>query len=222
MKQKGTTWIDYRGREIPSYAVSAVVKLEDKHSAIMEKAALKAEKALLEVVEAARKSYDEIYAAKCRDAEVFAKAAPGDSMTFRAFDGSVEVRITKPETLYFDDTYTSLVKEKFAEYFASLEGDETVLFLRDLVDSLLFSPRGRLDMSKVLSLRQYRDRLINSPRLAGKGKNFIEAMDIFDRAIRRKPGSPGIYIDRIDGEGKRRRIPLKYTDLQGGYGNELQ
>lgn len=213
MRQTGKTWLDHNGKEVPTYAISPVLRSEDKHAAAIEKVALRVEKALRDLDATVRAGYKEIYEAKLHDAKVYGKSEPTEGMTISSFDRKVEVKITKPDTLYFDETYTQIVKEKFEEYFASFDDNETVRFLRDLVNSLLFSSRGRMDMTKVLSLRQHRDRLVNSPRLSKNSEIFLEAMDLFDKAVRKKPGNMGIYIDVTDEKGKKRRIPLKYMDV---------
>jgi hypothetical protein len=68
-------------------------------------------------------------------------------------------------------------------------------------------------MGKVLKLRKYRDRLQSSRQLSKNGVIFIEAVDLFDKAIRSKPGNMGIYVDVADEHKKLRRVNLKYTDL---------
>ncbi len=215
MRQSGKTWVDHNGREMPSYAISPVLKLEDKHANIIAKAALRAAEALRKVDEAVRTGYEEILEAKLKDAKIYDKAEPNAAggMTVRSFDRTSEVKITKPASVYFDETYTEIVKRKFDEYFSSIEGDEQVLFLRDIVSALLFSTRGNVDMSKVLILRSHRERLQNSRKLREKGKPFIEAMDIYDNAIRTKKGNMGIYVSQMDENGKMRSVPLKYMDV---------
>jgi hypothetical protein len=213
MRQTGKIWTDHNGKEVPTYAISPVIKAEDKHAAAIERAALRVEKALQSLDSTVRAGYEEIYEAKLRDAKVFDKAPPPEGMTISSFDRKVEVKITKPDNLYFDETYTQIVKEKFEEYFATFDDNETIRFLRDIVNSLLFSSRGRMDMTKVMSLRQYRDRLANSPKLSKNAEVFLEAMDLFDKAVRKKPGRMGIYVTLMDDKGKKRRVPLKYTDV---------
>jgi len=118
--------------------------------------------------------------------------------------------------MYFDNTYTELVKEKFDEYFSSLNaGNETAVFLRDIVNELMFTSGGKLDSGKVLQLRKYRDRVAGNDKLRQKGMPFVEAVDLFDKAIKNKPGNPGLYISVSDKPGeKKRRVALKYTDIQ--------
>ena len=115
--------------------------------------------------------------------------------------------------MYFDTTYASMVKEKFDEYFDSFEDSESVALLRAMVNDLLYSPKGNIDMSKVLRLRKHRENIQHSRYLSKNATLFIEAVDLFDKAIRTKPGSMGIYIDIRDENGISRRIPLKYTDI---------
>jgi len=212
-RQEGTVWKDHKGNEIPTYAINPVFKCEEKHSQRIAKASLRAEKALREVVQLTRAAYDEVYKAKILDAKIKEHKPPSDGMSISSFDNTIEIKITKPENVFFDTTYTSLVKEKFDAYFNSFEDSEAVAFLRDVVSDLLYSPGGKVDMSKVLKLRKHRDRIQNTKRLSENAPLFIEAVDLFDKAIRTKPGSMGIYIDIKDEKGVSRRIPLKYTDV---------
>lgn len=213
MKQKGTEWTDHKGKLVPTYAIRRVLKTEEKHSHKIADAALAVEKALRKLVELTRTAYDEVYEEKCRDAKIMNHKEPTDGMTISSFDNSVEVKITKPDNIYFDTTYSAMVKEKFDEYFNSLEENDTVNLLRGIVNDLLYSPKGNLDMNKVLRLRKHRETIQQSKKLSKSGAMFIEAVDLFDKAIRTKPGSTGIYVDIRDATGIKRRIPLKYTDI---------
>jgi hypothetical protein len=215
MKQTGKIWKDHSGKEIPRYAINPVLRLEDKHANKIAEAAMKVEKHLREVTELTRAAHEEIYAAKIIDAKIKGSdRTPYDGMTISSFDNSIQVKITKPDNLTFDNTYTNLVKEKFDEYFATFDqASPEMSFIRELVKDLLFSTGGKIDQGKVLRLRKYRDRFKNSKTRNQKAMLFIEAVDIFDKAVRTKPGSTGIYIDVNDENGKPRRIPLKYTDI---------
>lgn len=215
MKQKGKIWKDHSGKEIPRYAISPVLRLEDRHTNKIADVALKVEKLLREVVELTRAAHEEVYAAKILDAKIKGRdRTPTDGMTIASFDNSIQVKVTKPENLTFDNTYTNLVKEKFDEYFATFDQQSPEMtFIRELIQDLLFSPGGKIDQGKVLRLRKYRDRFRNSKTQNRKAALFIEAVDIFDKAIRTKPGNMGIYVEVEDETGKLRRIPLKYTDI---------
>jgi len=213
MRQKGQKWKDHKGNEVPTYAISPVLRCEEKHTNRIAGIALLAEKYLRQVVSLTNAAYNDVYEAKILDAKIRDRKAPSDGMTINSFDGSVSIKVTKPDNVYFDTTYTTLVKEKFEEYFKSFEDSEAVIFLRDIVNDLLYSAGGKVDMSKVLKLRKYRDRLLNSKKLSTNSSIFIEAVDLFDKAVRTKPGSMGIYIDVLGEAGKSRRIALKYTDV---------
>jgi glutamine cyclotransferase len=214
MKQKGKIWTDAKGREVPTYAISPVLKIEEKYAHRIAAAAKRAEAALQKVVDLAVEAYGEVYEAKVTDAKMRGNKTNFSSMTIDAFDNTVEVKITKPESMYFDNTYTDMVKLKFDEYFDSLNaGNETAVFLKDLVKDLMFTSGGRLDNSKVLKLRKYRNQINASKKLAKKASKFVEAVDLFDKAIKNKPGSTGVYIKLADDAGKMRKVNLKYTDL---------
>ncbi|OQY03226.1 MAG: hypothetical protein B6I20_05465 [Bacteroidetes bacterium 4572_117] len=214
MRQKGTTWTDANGKEIPTYAINPVLKIEEKSVHKIARIALRAEKALQDLIEAATESHALVFDAKIKDADIKGHKHPSGGLTINSFDNTIEVKITKPDTMYFDNTYTKLVKQKFDEYFAGLNaGNETAAFLKDLVNEMMFTSGGKLDNSKVLKLRKYRDRIAGS-KMRIKGKAFIEAVDLFDKAIKNKPGGTGIYVSVCDKPGdKKRRVALKYTDV---------
>ena len=212
MKQKGTMWIDHKKKEVPTYAIRKVLKTEEKHSHRIAGAGLRVEKYLRKLVELTRDAYEDVYEEKVRDAKIMNHREPTEGMSISSFDNTIEIKITKPDNVYFDTTYSALVKEKFDEYFSSFEDSESIALLRGIVNDLLYSPRGNIDMSKVMRLRKHREEVQKSKKLSHKAALFIEAVDLFDKAIRTKPGAMGIYIDIKDKNGKR-RIPLKYTDV---------
>jgi hypothetical protein len=215
MRQKGSTWIDGKGNEIPTYAINPVLKVEETHVQKIAKVALRIEKSLKELDELTKSAHSEVYEAKVKDAQIKNHKQPAETITINSFDNTIEVKITKPDTMYFDNTYTSLVKDKFDEYFNSLNaGNETAVFFKDLVQDLMFTSGGRLDSSKVLKLRKYRDQIAGSAKLRVKGQLFIEAVDLFDKAIKNKPGNTGVYVSVAEKPGeKKRRVALKYTDI---------
>ena len=215
MKQKGTIWIDAKGKEIPTYAINPVLKLEEKSSHKIARFALKAEKALKELIEAAKEARVNVYEAKIKDAQIKGHKPPTSGLSINSFDNTIEIKMTKPDTMYFDNTYTEMVKQKFDEYFKSLSGSsETAILIKDIINELMFTTGGRLDNSKVLKLRQFRDRIQGSDKMRVKGRAFVEAVDLFDKAIKTKPGNMGIYVSLAENPGdKKRRVALKYTDV---------
>jgi len=206
---------DAKGNEVPTYAINPVLKIEDKHARKILKAALNAEKYLKEVVLLTNEAHSEVYSAKMKDAKIKGHKDPTDGMTINAFDGSCEVKVTKPDNLYFDNDYTAIVKGKFEDYFNSFNNNsEELILMRDIVNDLLFTTGGKLDQNKVLKLRKYRDRLTNSKRLSENAQKFIDAVDLFDKAIRTKPGSTGIYVSIRDEFGKLRPVAINYFKVQ--------
>ncbi len=215
MKQQGKIWIDGKGKEIPTYAINPVLRVEENHTQKIARVALRIEKSLQELEELSAIAHKEVYDAKVKDANIKGNKTPSEGMTLNSFDNTIEVKITRPDSLYFDNTMTELVKQKFSEYFESLNaGNETALFLKDLVNDLMYTSGGNLDNSKVLKLRKYRDRMDSSDKLKKTGSLFIEAVDLFDKAIRTKPGNPGLYVSISDMPGeKKRKVALKFTDI---------
>ncbi len=216
MKQAGKIWTDSSGNEIPAKVVSQVLKTEEKHSHRIVRAAVQVEKNLQKLVELVRNAYDEVYTEKVKIAKIKGNKTSFGGMTISSFDGSVEVKITKPDNMYFDTAFTEMVKTKFQEYFNSLEvqDNEIAEFLRNIVNDLLFTSGGKLDQNKVFQLRKYRTELSTKKQLSKSSELFIEAVDLFDKAVRMKKGNTGIYVSvRNEDTGKMERVKLKYTDI---------
>ncbi|OGX23356.1 MAG: hypothetical protein A3K54_00135 [Omnitrophica WOR_2 bacterium RBG_13_44_8] len=216
MKQTGKIWKDHAGKEVPTYAINPVLRLEDKHAHRIADVALRAERFLKDVVRLTRDAHGAVFSAKLVNAKIKGRdTVPYDGMTIAAFDSSIQVKVTKPDNLTFDTTYTTLVKEKFDEYFATFdEQNAEMAFIRKLVQELLFSKGGKIDQGSVFRLRKIRDELRSTKTRNRKAALFIEAVDMFDKAVRTRPGNMGIYVDVYDAEqGKMRRVTLKYTDV---------
>ncbi len=214
MKQKGKIWKDANGKEIETYAINPVLKIEERYAHKIANKAKMAEKYLKELDEIVAEAHANIFEAKVKDAEIKNNKKPADGMTIRSFDETIEVKITKPNSMYFDNDYTNIVKEKFEAYFESLNSsNETGMFLKDLVSDLLMTSGGRLDNSKVLKLRKYRERLAKNKKIKN-AELFVDAVDTFDKAIRTKKGNTGIYVYLADKVGgKKRKVATKIQDV---------
>lgn len=216
MKQKGTSWTDAEGNVVPKKHIKRVLVREEYHSQKILKQALLVEKELAKLATLATDGYKDIYNEKMKtivgeDDEIHTNY---QSMTFTAFDDSAVVKITKPKVFSFDNTYTEEIKKLFKEYFDSLSGEsETAMFMKELVNGLLYTSGGNVDYSKVLLLRSQKAELMKSERMAKKAEKFIEAVDLFDQAVRKKSGKTGLYITVKDENGKERRVHTKHSDF---------
>jgi len=216
MKQRGKTWIDATGRNVDTWAINPVLRVEEKHAQRIGDLALKAEKALKALNLAVNDAQQEVYEAKLKDAQVkdWNRMPTPDSLTFKAFDKSVGVDIITTKRLVFDKTYVGIVKAKFEEFFAVFDRDETASkkfsFLREMVNSLLFKGSGDLDQTSVNEIRSHK---ATAERTKVPGwELFVEAVELFDKAIRTEPGNRLFYVEVADEHGKMRRVALKYTD----------
>jgi len=216
MKQRGKTWIDATGRSLDTWAINPVLRVEEKHAQRIGDLALKAEKALKALNLAVNDAQQEVYEAKLKDAQVkdWNRMPTPDSLTFKAFDKSVGVDIITTKRLVFDKTYVGIVKAKFEEFFAVFDRDETASkkfsFLREMVNSLLFKGSGDLDQTSVNEIRSHK---ATAERTKVPGwELFVEAVELFDKAIRTEPGNRLFYVEVADEHGKMRRVALKYTD----------
>lgn len=218
MKQKGSIWRDANGRELNTWAINPVLKVEEKHAQKVADLALKAEKALKALNEAVDNAQREVYEAKLKDAQIkdYTRMPTPESLTFSAFDKSVVVDIKTTKRLVFDKTYVNIVKSKFDEFFKAFDGDEKASqkfsFLREMVNSLLYKGSGDLDQTSVNEIRSHK---ATAERTKVPGwELFVEAVDLFDKAIRTEPGNRLFYVDVKDENTTRmRRVSLKYTDI---------
>lgn len=216
-KQVGKIWTDANGRRIERDIISPTVRVEERHAQRVATLALRAEKALEQLNAAIDKAQDEVFEAKLKEAQIFERRLPTpDSMLFSAFDKSVLVDIRTSRRLVFDKTMVGLIKMKFEEFFAEFDKDDKgsarMAFLRQLVNSLLYKGSGDLDQTSVNEIRSHKD---TAKRMKFEGwEKFVEAVDLFDKAIRTEPGNRHFYVDVKDDGGRMRRVALKYTDAR--------
>lgn len=216
-KQAGKIWTDAGGRNIEAAIINPVLRTEEKHAQRVAMLALRAEKALEQLNAAVDNAQNEVFEAKLKDAKIFERRIPTpDSMTFSAFDKSILVDIRTSRRLLFDKTMVGIIKSKFEEFFAEFDGEDKgsvrLAFLRELVNSLLYKGSGDLDQTSVNEIRSHKD---TAQRMKFEGwEKFVEAVDLFDKAIRTEPGNRLYYIDVRDENGRMRRVSLKYTDVR--------
>jgi hypothetical protein len=216
MAKETKTWRDSRGTEVPIYAISPTDKAEEKHARKILKLAIAAEKALKTVREAIRLAYDEVIDLKIKEANFKSTTPPtfNSNTTINSFDGTIEVRITKPNAQYFDKAYTEMVKAKFDEYFSMLGDDSDVMFLRTLINDLMFTSTGNIDKSKVDIVRKRADSLSKNNKIDKKSQVFIDAVTLFNTALKTKAGNTGYYVDyRENSIDQKRSVALKISDV---------
>lgn len=215
MKQKGSEWVNADGREIPTYAINPVQKIEEKHCQKIAVLAKKAEKALQDLYDSACIGYDEVFFAKVKEADMRELKTPRDGFSINSFDYTIQVQYTKPKKSYFDSTMVAMVKEKFSAFLSSLTaGNDTADFLKQLIQELLFTKNGELDSSNVLGIQQYAKEIRTGTKKIKNKELFLEAIDLFESALRKKPGNPGLYIHIAENPGeKKRKVALKITDI---------
>ena len=216
-KQAGKIWTDAGGRNIEAAIINPVLRTEEKHAQRVAMLALRAEKALKQLNAAVDNAQNEVFEAKLKDPKIYDRRIPTpDSMTFSAFDKSILVDIRTSRRLLFDKTMVGIIKSKFEEFFAEFDGEDKgsvrLAFLRELVNSLLYKSGGDLDQTSVNEIRSHKD-TAERMKFAGWEK-FVDAVNLFDKAIRAEPGNRLFYIDVKDDNGRMRRVALKYTDVQ--------
>ena len=211
-KQVGKIWTDANGRRIERDIISPAVRVEERNAQRVATLALRAEKALEQLNAAIDKAQDEVFEAKLKEAQIFERRLPTpDSMLFSAFDKSILVDIRTSRRLVFDKTMVGLIKMKFEEFFSEFDKDDKgsarMAFLRQLVNSLLYKGSGDLDQTSVNEIRSHKD---TAKRMKFEGwEKFVEAVDLFDKAIRTEPGNRHFYVDVKDDGGRMRRVALK-------------
>ena len=217
MRQKGKLWTDGNGREMEACIINPVLKVEEKHAQKVAILALKAEKALTELNQAIDLAQDEVFDAKLKSAKIYERRLPRpESMTFTAYDKSILVDIKTTRRLLFDKTMVGVIKSKFEEFFSEFDSESKdgsrVAFLRELVNSLLYKNGGDLDQTSVNEIRSHK---ATAERMKFKGwEKFVEAVNLFDNAIRTEPGNRLFYVDVRQENGQMRRVSLKYTDVK--------
>ncbi|SDC53489.1 hypothetical protein [Williamwhitmania taraxaci] len=215
MKQKGKTWTDATGRSVDTWAINPVLKVEEKHAQRIADLGLKAEKALKSLNKAVDDAQQEVYQMKLKDAHIkdYSRMPTPNSLTFSTFDKTATVDIITTKRLVFDKTYVNIIKAKFEEFFAVFDKDEIASkrfsFLREMINSLLFKSSGDLDQTSVNEIRAHK---ATAERTKVPGwELFVEAVELFDKAIRTETGNRLFYVEVAEG-GRMRRVALKYTD----------
>jgi Protein of unknown function (DUF3164). len=216
MRQKGKVWTDSKGNSIETWAINPVFKVEDEHANRVVGLALKAEKALKLLNEAMDAAQTAVFEAKLKDAQIkeHERIPRPESLTFSAYDKSVVINLKTTTRLTFDKTYVGMVKAKFEEFFKVFDSNEKdskkFAFLRGMIDNLMYKNNGEIDQTSVNELRAQK---ATAERSKVEGwELFVEAVDLFDKAIRNEPGNRLYYIDVKEGD-KMRRVALKYTDI---------
>lgn len=216
MKQKGKQWIDANGNTMESWAVNPVLKVEEKHAQKVAELALKAEKALKDLNAAIDIAQTEVFESKLKDAQIrdSSRIPKPESFSFGAFDKSVGVEIKTTQRLKFDKTYVTMVKTRFEEFFSKFDGEDReskkFTFLREMINSMMYKGNGEIDQTSVNELRAHKATAIRT-KIDG-WEIFVDAVDLFDKAIRTEPGKRLFYVDVLEG-GKMRRVTLKNTDI---------
>jgi len=215
MRQKGSEWINADGREVPTYAINTVLKIEEKHCQKIAVLAKKAEKTLQDLYDCAYSGYDEVLEAKVKEANMRDLKTPREGFSINSFDYTIQVQFTKPKKSYLDPVMVSMVKEKFSAFLSSLNaGNDTADFLKQLVQDLLFTKNGELDSSNVSNIQQYANEIKKGSKKIKNKEMFLEAIELFNSALRKKPGNPGLYIYLSENPGeKKRQVALKITDI---------
>lgn len=216
MRQKGKTWNDANGKAVGTWAINPAIKVEEKHAHKVAKLALKAENALKELNEAVDSAQDEVYDAKLKDAQVKdrTRMPSPESISFASFDKTVTVDIKTTKKLTFDKTYVTIIKAKFEDFFQIFDADEKeskkFAFLREMINSLMYKSNGEIDQTSVNELRAAK---ATAQRAKFEGwELFVDAVDLFDKAVRTESGNRLYYVEVKDGS-KMRRVALKYTDI---------
>ena len=216
MKQQGKVWLDAQGKEVNTWAINPVIKIEEIHAQKIGKIALKVENALKALNEAINDAQKEVYEAKLKDAQIkdYTKMPTPESLFFKAFDKTFTVDIKTTKKLTFDKTYVTIIKSKFDDFFRVFDNDnkgsKKFAFLRRMIDTLMYKGNGEIDQTSVNELRSAKEFAIRE-KIEGH-EIFAEAVDIFDKAIRTESGNRLVYIEVLE-NGKMRRVALKYTDI---------
>lgn len=217
MRQKGKIWLDAKGKEFMTWAINPVLKVEEKHAQKINSLALSVEKALKALNDAMDVAQEEVFKAKLKDAQIkeHNRVPTPESMTFSSYDKSIVVEVKTTKRLLFDKTYVSMVKAKFEEFFQIFDRSEKdsakFAFLREMVNTMMYKSNGEIDQTSVNEIRAHKATAMRT-KIEG-WEVFVDAVDLFDKAIRTEPGNRLYYVETKDDNGKMRRIPLKYTDV---------
>ena len=204
-KAKDKTWLDDNGLQIPVNRITKAEKLRERKAGKIIKDALRLNKLLKEFKQYVKEASEEVRQAVYKETGVEPKENAKGNYTWYNFDRSVKIEVNINEPIDFDDLLINAAKEKLDEFLNNnIEAKNE--FIKEMVLQAFETRSGKLDTKRVLNLTRYKDK-VNKPL-------FSEAVELINKAIRRKPSRMYFRIWAKDENGKYQNIDLNLSSIE--------
>jgi hypothetical protein len=204
-KTKDPFWTDESGIKIPANRTTAGERLKERKSASIYKKAVSLHDKLKELKAYIKAASVEVRNEVYKETGTEPKENAKGNFTWYNFDRSVKIEANVSEPIDFDDLLIQAAREKLDEFLKNNITSKNE-FVKDLVLDAFKTSRGKLDTKRVLNLTRYKDK-VNEPL-------FREAVDLINKAIRRKPSRMYFRVWAKDDNGKYQNIDLNFSSIE--------
>ena len=204
-KTKDQFWKDETGISIPANRTTKSERLKERKAATIYKKAVSLHDKLKELKLLIKEASEAVRKAVYQETGTEPKANAKGNFTWYNFDRSVKIETNISEPIDFDDLMIQAAREKLDEFLNNNITSKNE-FVKDLVLDAFKTSRGKLDTKRVLNLTRYKDK-VNEPL-------FSDAVDLINKAIRRKPTRMYFRVWAKDDNGKYQNIDLNLSSIE--------
>lgn len=201
---KDPLWTDEKGLQIPYNRLTKSEKLKETVTHKLAKKAASINSGLITFKKEVQELCDKVYETYMREVGNDASKKKGNFIYYN-FDRSIKVQVKINDRIEFDDLGIQACKDKL-ELFLDANVVSKDAFIKQMVQDAFETNRGKLDTKKVMSLLRYRSKV--------KHKNFQEALDHLEGAIRRPESRTYFMIWLRDDKGDYQSIDLNFSSLK--------
>jgi len=204
-KAKQSTWRDDSGLDIPVNRITKSEKLKERKAGKIVKDAIRLNKLLKEFKQYVKEAGEAVKKAVYEETGTVPRENAKGNFTWYNFDRSVKIETNVNEPIEFDDLLINAAKEKLDEFLNNnIEAKNE--FIKEMALQAFETPSGKLDTKRVLNLTRYKDK-VNNPL-------FSEAVDLINKAIRRKQSRMYFRVWAKDESGKYQNIDLNLSSIE--------
>lgn len=200
MAKEKKVWVNGKGEEVPSSAISAYDKRKDKIALSLAKKAQKVSDDLAKLHADFEESIKNLFVDYLSEKGVKLDEVKG-SFTFYSYDKSIKVEVKNADQITFDDTIL-VVQAKLDEFVESISGEMNTDY-SVLIRNAFKTRRGQLDKVRLLGLFEYE---INHPL-------WIEAMEALRKSITTTSSKRYMNISLRKDDGSYQYIPLSFSKV---------
>lgn len=200
MAKEKKVWVNGKGEEVPSSAISAYDKRKDKIALSLAKKAQKVSDDLTKLHAEFEESIKNLFVDYLSEKGVKLDEVKG-SFTFYSYDKSIKVEVKNADQITFDDTIL-VVQAKLDEFVEAISGEMNTDY-SVIIRNAFKTRRGQLDKVRLLGLFEYE---INHPL-------WIEAMEALRKSITTTSSKRYMNISLRKDDGSYQYIPLSFSKV---------